>query len=83
VQMKAFQDWCNGVDEEFNVKQIKIQSVDMFGPRVGFLKFDADVSDKDGQKIPAVVFMRGTFPRYPPTQVWVPRREVSHRDLSR
>ncbi|KAJ1492395.1 hypothetical protein T484DRAFT_1771342 [Baffinella frigidus] len=89
VGMKAFKDWCNGIDGDFKVKKILIQSVDMFGPRVkkvliqsvdmfgprvkkiliqsvdmfgprvGFIKFSADIQDKEGTKIPGVVFMRG------------------------
>jgi 8-oxo-dGTP pyrophosphatase MutT (NUDIX family) len=31
----------------------------MFGPRVGFLKFKAQVSDKEGTVVPSIVFMRG------------------------
>ena len=60
VEMKAFKDWRANVDKEFDVKSILIQSVDMFGPeKVGFIKFKAQVSDKDGATIPSIVFMRG------------------------
>lgn len=31
----------------------------MFGPRVGFIKFKADISAKGGGFIPGIVFMRG------------------------
>jgi len=31
----------------------------MFGPRVGFLKFKASVTDHDGSVVPSIVFMRG------------------------
>jgi len=37
---------------------ILVQSVDMFGPRVGFMKFKADVK-VDGKAPPGIVFMRG------------------------
>ncbi|XP_028076173.1 nudix hydrolase 14, chloroplastic-like isoform X2 [Camellia sinensis] len=34
--------------------------VDMFGKRVGFVKFNADVVDKaTGKKVPGIVFARG------------------------
>jgi ADP-sugar diphosphatase len=59
LEMKAFKDWIAGLDKEFKVKSILVQSVDFFGPRVGFLKFKADVSDKDGTTVPSIVFMRG------------------------
>ncbi len=58
-EMKAFKEWQDGLDAEFVVKKITVQSVDMFGPRVGFLKFKAEVSDKDGSVVPSIVFMRG------------------------
>ena len=56
------------------IGHIHIQDVDMFGPRVGFIKFkaralvDIGVSDKSGKredgedgviKVPGIVFMRG------------------------
>ncbi len=60
LEMKAFKDWCGSVDPEFIIKSILVQSVDMFGPnRVGFLKFKAQVSDKEGTVVPSIVFMRG------------------------
>jgi ADP-sugar diphosphatase len=58
-EMKAFKDWQRALDSEFLVKSILIQSVDMFGPRVGFIKFKAQVSDKEGSTVPSIVFMRG------------------------
>ena len=58
-EMKAFKDWIAGLDKEFIIKSILVQSVDMFGPRVGFLKFKAEVSDKEGNVVPSIVFMRG------------------------
>ncbi len=60
VEMKAFKDWRASVDKEFDVKSIVIQSVDMFGPeKVGFIKFKAQVTDKEGSTIPSIIFMRG------------------------
>ncbi len=59
LEMKAFKDWCEAVDPEFIIKSILVQSVDMFGPRVGFIKFKAQVSDKEGTVVPSIVFMRG------------------------
>ncbi|KAL7188742.1 hypothetical protein ACSBR1_038579 [Camellia fascicularis] len=42
------------------LKQVLIQGVDMFGKRVGFVKFNADVVDKaTGKKVPGIVFARG------------------------
>ncbi|XP_073047781.1 nudix hydrolase 14, chloroplastic isoform X4 [Primulina eburnea] len=43
-----------------SLNKVLIQSVDMFGSRLGFLKFKADVIDKEtGKKVPGIVFARG------------------------
>ncbi|XP_010529515.1 PREDICTED: nudix hydrolase 14, chloroplastic [Tarenaya hassleriana] len=63
-----FKNWLNNLqsetgilaDEAMALKQVVIQGVDMFGNRVGFLKFKADIFDKaTGQKVPGIVFARG------------------------
>lgn len=59
VASKPFQDWLASVADRYVVKGVKFQSVDMFGPKVGFIKFVADVTDAAGKFIPGVVFMRG------------------------
>jgi ADP-sugar diphosphatase len=59
IASKPFQDWLASVTDRFVVKGVKFQSVDMFGPRVGFIKFVADVTDTSGKFIPGIVFMRG------------------------
>jgi MFS family permease len=58
---KQYQDWLASVDgTKYVVKAVHIQSVDMFGPKkIGFIKFKADVTDKNGKFIPGIVFMRG------------------------
>ena len=53
-----FQKWAAAVDPELDVSAIHIQGVDMFGRRVGFVKFRADVS-RHGKPLPGIVFMRG------------------------
>lgn len=58
-EMEAFKNWCATVDPEVTIKSITIQGVDMFGSRVGFLKFESVAVDKDGDKIAGIVFMRG------------------------
>lgn len=56
----VFQQWAKSVDVKFLIKHVLFQSVDMFGPRVGFLKFKADCADRaSGQFLPGIVFMRG------------------------
>ena len=63
-----FGNWINEIDPEFTVSEIVIESVDMFGPNVGFIKVKADatikaVDKKDGvlkdMPIPSIVFIRG------------------------
>jgi ADP-sugar diphosphatase len=55
-----FENWCKRIaaDGKFKVKEILLQSLDMFGPKVGFLKFKADVT-VDSKPVPGIVFMRG------------------------
>ena len=68
VSSLKFRNWAEHVDPEFTVTRIVIQSVDMFGPNVGFIKVKADatikaVDKKDGvlkdMPIPSIVFIRG------------------------
>lgn len=60
VTCKAFSDWLAEIDRErFIVRSVHIQAVNMFGPRVGFMMFKADVVDSEGKFLPGVVFMRG------------------------
>jgi len=60
-----FKDWVTSVDLPENsskmiIKSIHMQSVDMFGTqKIGFVKFRAEVVDKQGARIPGIVFMRG------------------------
>lgn len=46
------------MDRGLKVHSVRVTDVDYFGPRVGFIKFQAEVT-KDGVKLPGVVFMRG------------------------
>lgn len=46
--------------ERYSLKEIKIQSVDWFGPRIGFVKMQTVVKNEaDGFTLPGVVFLRG------------------------
>lgn len=63
VKSQIFQDWVSNLDPEFVVHSITIQSVDMAHctkkPRVLFIKFEAQVSDKQGNPLSGIVFLRG------------------------
>ncbi|EFR00760.1 nudix hydrolase 14 [Nannizzia gypsea CBS 118893] len=44
----------------YTLRGITVQAVDYFGPKkLGFVKFKADVSTDDGDKLPGSVFLRG------------------------
>nr|XP_043606746.1 nudix hydrolase 14, chloroplastic [Erigeron canadensis] len=68
IGSSLFQQWLKNIQSEkglladgsLSLTQVLIQGLDMFGKRVGFLKFKADVIDKEtGQKVPGIVFARG------------------------
>jgi len=58
LAFKPFTAWASSLDPRFSVASIALQSVDMFGPRVGFLKFVATATFA-GKPVPGVVFLRG------------------------
>jgi ADP-sugar diphosphatase len=43
----------------YKLRSVSVQSWDMFGQRIGFIKIQSDVSDDAGQKLPGAVFLRG------------------------
>ncbi|VFQ66340.1 unnamed protein product [Cuscuta campestris] len=68
IESSLFKKWLENIQTEtgllangsMSLTQILIQGVDMFGKRVGFLKFKADVIDKEtGLAVPGIVFARG------------------------
>ena len=77
IESVPFKEWLENLNKQQNfiLNSITFQSVDMFGPRIGFIKFKADVlkvvlreerlSDgkvhqvKENKAIPNIVFMRG------------------------
>jgi len=59
VNATPFKEWLEKFNtKEMNLKSVHFQSIDMFGPKVGFLKFVAIV-EKGDKKLPGIVFMRG------------------------
>ncbi|XP_043700524.1 nudix hydrolase 14, chloroplastic isoform X1 [Telopea speciosissima] len=68
IESSLFKQWLKNMQSEtgilaqgnMSLKRVLIQGVDMFGKRVGFLKFKADVIDMEtGKKVPSIVFSRG------------------------
>jgi 8-oxo-dGTP pyrophosphatase MutT (NUDIX family) len=43
----------------YTLYSIKIQSVDWFGKRIGFLKLIAEVKNENGEQLPGIAFLRG------------------------
>lgn len=58
IDCVPFRDWCSTMDPALRVLGVEVTDVDYFGPRVGFLKFKADV-DFHGVRVPGIVFLRG------------------------
>jgi len=58
IQFVPFKNWISNVDPQFNISKIVFQSVDMFGPKIGFLKFQV-FGTFNGKQVPGVVFSRG------------------------
>jgi ADP-sugar diphosphatase len=62
IEAVPFAEWTKAIslDPQFVVHSVRLQSVDFFGPRVGFMKFRADVrTAEQGAALPGLVFMRG------------------------
>ncbi len=56
-----FKRWLNRMNNEprFNLRSLELQTVDMFGPRIGFAKFKTEILNEVNKPIPGIVFMRG------------------------
>ncbi|KAK9984513.1 hypothetical protein SO802_034038 [Lithocarpus litseifolius] len=68
INSSLFKQWLKNLQTEtgilannaMSLKRVLLQGVDMFGERVGFLKFKADIVDKEtGKKVPGIVFAQG------------------------
>ncbi|XP_048131624.1 nudix hydrolase 14, chloroplastic, partial [Rhodamnia argentea] len=68
IDSSLFKQWLKNLQSETGIlasgaatlKRVLIQGVDMFGRRIGFLKFKADIFDKEtGKEMPGIVFAQG------------------------
>lgn len=68
IESALFKQWLRNMQSErglltsgqMHLQCVEIQGIDMFGNRNGFLKFKAEVFDKQtGMKVPGIVFARG------------------------
>jgi ADP-sugar diphosphatase len=46
-------------ESPYALRSIHVQSVDFFGAKIGFMKFVAEVTNDNGEKLPGIVFLRG------------------------
>ncbi|KAB2571072.1 Nudix hydrolase 14 [Lasiodiplodia theobromae] len=46
-------------DKPYSLRSIRIKSVSFFGERIGFLKFEAKITNAGGDELPGVVLLRG------------------------
>lgn len=46
-------------EKPYSLKSIQIKSVSFFGKRIGFLKFEAQITNAANEKLPGIVFLRG------------------------
>ncbi|KAH0577761.1 ADP-sugar diphosphatase [Spironucleus salmonicida] len=53
-----FQNYINNIDANIIISEIIFQSIDLFGPRIGFLKFKV-IAQANNKALPGIVFMRG------------------------
>ena len=58
INSNKFQDWINSQPEDIYISHILIQSVDYFGPNIGFIKLKATATKND-EFIPGIVMLRG------------------------
>lgn len=58
LKCKKMGAWLDRLSPDFNVEELFIDSIDLFGQHVGFVKFQAKVTCK-GVFVPGIVFMRG------------------------
>jgi len=59
LESKKFTEWKMRIIQEFNVEEIIIHKVSMFGKKVGFVYAEAVATDQDGNSLPGLSFLRG------------------------
>jgi len=58
ISSLKFKKWADSIDSKYDVRSIHIESVDMFGPNVGFIKLNCEAYF-NGKPVPRIVFIRG------------------------
>ena len=66
LEFKPFKDWVSAISKEtysakkkeLELRQVEIQNVEYFGPKIGFIKFKVDARlVENGKPVPGIVFM--------------------------
>lgn len=58
IEFLPFKTWVSNVDPSIVISKIVIQNIDMFGPRIGFMKYQV-FGNVNGIPLPGIVFSRG------------------------
>jgi len=60
-EYNPFKEWVDRLNhgKRFHIRKLHVQTIDMFGPRIGFVKFKLDVVNEQDKFVPGIVFMRG------------------------
>lgn len=58
-QSNKFKKWIDNLNNNFIVDHIEIIKVHMFGNKVGFIHLEVFATDKSGNPVPGIVFIRG------------------------
>eukprot|EP00703_Trepomonas_sp_PC1_P000181 JAP96425.1 NUDIX hydrolase [Trepomonas sp. PC1] len=88
-QFKPLSEWAKNMDPKLDVKNILIQSIDLFGKRIGFLKIKAEILNiEDNKTIPGIIFFRGDAVAIlpiikTPSQQWIMLTEQFRAPLGR
>jgi len=51
--------WANKIQNNFIVNFVEIIKIHMFGNKIGFIHAEVSATDKEGNAIPGIVFLRG------------------------
>lgn len=59
LESSKFKKWLEKIESTFIVESVFVYRVDMFGKNVGFVYAEANLTDKNGNRVPSKAFIRG------------------------
>lgn len=59
LESSKFKKWLEKIESAFIVKNVVVHKIDMFGKNVGFVYAEANLTDKNGNRVPSKAFIRG------------------------